>query len=145
MSSDLFRKVARKLDKYENFLEIIFASLLVLSFSMVVIAIVTDLLNFSQASRFYSSRAIVVFMASFLSLKLIADAFKLSVINFTERDRMKTIFTIAIVGTITNILVNTRLSENILDSFAGISAYAILLIVMGIGLYTADRYGFLDI
>ena len=145
MSSELFRKISKKLDRYENFLELIFAGLLVLSFVMVITAIVTDLLNFSQKTQFYSSRAVVVFMASFLSLKLIADAFKLSIINFTERERMKTIFTIAIVGTVTNILVNTRLSKNILKSFPGISTYAMFLVLMGIGFYIVDRYGFSDI
>ncbi len=145
MESKLHGKISRKLDKYENFLELIFAALLVLSFVMVVIAIVTDMLDFSQKSQFYSSRAVVVFMASFLSLKLLGDAFNLSVINFTERKRMRTIFTIALVGTMTNILVNTRLSKNIIGSMNGVSAYGLLLVITGIGFFVVDRYGFSDI
>jgi len=145
MGSELYRDISRKLDKYENFLELIFAGLLVISFVMVVIAIITDLLNFSNTAKFYSSRAVVVFMASFLSLKLLGDAFNLSVINFTERKRMRTIFTIAMVGTMTNILVNTRLSENIFGSITGISTYALFLILTGTGFFIVDRYGFSDL
>jgi len=84
-------------------------------------------------------------MASFLSLKLLGDAFNLSVINFTERKRMRTIFTIAMVGTMTNILVNTRLSENIFGSITGISTYALFLILTGTGFFIVDRYGFSDL
>ena len=145
MGSRLFRKLSKKLDKYENFLELIFAALLVLSFVMVIVAIITELLNFSQKSQFYSSRAVVVFMASFLSLKLLGDAFNLSVINFTERKRMRTMFTIAMVGTMTNILLNTRLSKNIVESILGISTYALFLILVGIGYLVVDRYGFSDL
>lgn len=145
MGSELHRKISRKLDKYENLLELMFAALLVLSFVMVVVAIVTDLLSFSEKSQFYSSRAVVVFMASFLSLKLLGDAFDLSVINFTEKKRMRIIFTIALIGTITNILVNTRLSKNIIESMTGVSAYALLLVITGIGFFLVDRYGFSDI
>ena len=145
MSSKLFEKISRKLDRYENFLEVVFGALLVFSFMLVILAIVADLANFSTSSKFYSPEAVIGFMASFLSLTLLSDAFKLSIINFTERERMKTIFTIAITGMITNILVNTRISDNVVGSMMGISAFVLLLLVSAIGYMVVDRFGFSDI
>lgn len=145
MTESLLEEISRKLDRYENFLEILFGALLVLSFLMAILAIVAGLTDFSSGSRFYSPEAVVAFMASFLALTLLADAFKLSVINFTERERMKTIFVIAITGMVTNIMINTRLSENVLDSIFGVSTFLMLLLVSVAGYVTVDRYGFTDI
>lgn len=145
MTENPVEKISRKLDRYENFLELVFGSLLVFGFLMAVLAIVSELTDFSAGSRFYSPEAVVAFMASFLSLTLLADAFKLSIINFTERQRMKTIFTIAVTGMITNILVNTRLSDNILESVLGTSSFLLLLFVSVAGFLIVDRYGFTDV
>lgn len=142
---DLLERIASRLDKYENFIELAFGALLVIAFLLVVVSIISSLTDFSATSGFYTPEAVVAFMASFLSLTLIADAFKLSIINFTERQRMKTIFTIGIVGMITNILVNTRLSDNILESVMGLSTFVMLLSVSAAGYYIVDRYGFSDI
>lgn len=141
---DLRERIAKRLDKYENFIELSFGALLVVAFALVVISILSSLTDFSATSGFYTAEAVVAFMASFLSLTLIADAFKLSIINFTERQRMKTIFTIGVVGMITNILVSTRLSENVLESVMSLGAFVILLSISAVGYYTVDRYGFSD-